>query len=214
MIVGTVQVAFAPSLTVEILPGALRQFQAEAPEVEVASARPLQRRDVAGAAGRQDRCGSDDSPRPDRLAPVSFEPLHEYALCLAVHPAHPLARVRKVKTQTLLSERLLGYSKSEYPEYHERLRDLFKPFGQPQIVYRRARQFDQFDRGRRSRARGGAGAGIPRLFDGATAEAARLIPAPPPLPVGVARKKGTRSDLVNRFIAAARRCRRSKSNDL
>jgi DNA-binding transcriptional LysR family regulator len=208
------RVAFAPSLTVEILPGALRQFQAEAPEVKVNLHDLSSEEMLQGLRDGKIDLALMIHPGPTALRGLLFEPLHEYALCLAVHPAHPLARVRTVKTQALLSERLLGYSKKEYPEYHERLRALFKPFGEGPALT------EEHDSSTSLIAAVEAGRGVALVpeslgcLTGPRLKLRRLIPAPPPLPVGVARKKGTSSDLVNRFIAAARRCRRSKSNEL
>jgi DNA-binding transcriptional LysR family regulator len=56
-----------------------------------------------------------------------FEELRRYAVCVAVHPAHPLARTRKVGLEQIAAERLIAYTLADYPEYHAWLSDLFAP---------------------------------------------------------------------------------------
>ena len=50
------------------------------------------------------------------LAGLVFEELHRFAVCVAVHPAHPLARVRKVGLEQVGNERLIAYTLADYPE--------------------------------------------------------------------------------------------------
>jgi len=43
---------------------------------------------------------------PKVMDGLVFEELHRYAVCVAVHPAHPLARARKVGLEQVANERL------------------------------------------------------------------------------------------------------------
>jgi DNA-binding transcriptional LysR family regulator len=44
------------------------------------------------------------------LAGIAFEELRRSAVCVAMHPAHPLARARKVSLERVAKERLVGYT--------------------------------------------------------------------------------------------------------
>jgi hypothetical protein len=66
---------------------------------------------------------------------LTFEELRRYAVCVAVHPSHPLARVRKVGLAQIVKERLVAYTLADYPEYHAWLANLFAPLKRsPQIA--------------------------------------------------------------------------------
>ena len=60
---------------------------------------------------------------------VVFEKLASYPLYCAVAASHPLAKKRAISARQMKEERLIGYSRDEYPEYHAWLREIFRPFG-------------------------------------------------------------------------------------
>ncbi len=238
---GVVHVAYAPSLTVEILPRALRLFQSQMPAARVilhdlsteemleglrqgkldlalmiepgqkalgtaraGSPLPVEARAGSAPPAEETKPGAQ---RTGRHTWLIFEELHRYPLCLAASPAHPLARARKVRLEHLVSERLIAYSKADYPEYHDRLISLFKPFNQlPEIA-------EEHDSSTSLIAAVEAGRGVALVpaslgcLAGPRLKLRGLIPEPRPLVVGVARKKGSSSKMLEAFIAAARACR-------
>ena len=131
---GQVRVGYAPSLSVEILPKALKLFEQENPGTRVAlhdcsteeCGRMLLDRklDVALSVKL--------AGRPWRG--VIFEKLASYPLCCAMAASHPLATKRTMPARQIKDERLIGYSRDEYPEYHAWLRLTFKPFGFDPVV--------------------------------------------------------------------------------
>jgi DNA-binding transcriptional LysR family regulator len=124
-----------------------------------------------------------------------------------VHAAHPLARARKIRLGQVAKERLIAYTLAEYPEYHAWIAELFAPFPQPPHIV------EEHDSATSLIAAVEAGRGVAlvsRRFDclaGPRLKIRPLHPAPPPLVVGVARRKGTNSVLTESFIAAARRAK-------
>jgi LysR family transcriptional regulator, benzoate and cis,cis-muconate-responsive activator of ben and cat genes len=204
---GEINVAYAPSLTVQILPGTLRLFQGESPAVRV-NLHDLSTEEMLEGL----REGTLDvalmiHPGQKNLRGLLFEELYCYPLCLAAHPAHPLARGRQVKLQQILSERLIAYSKAGYPEYYERLASVFKPLG------RMPRVAEEHDSSTSLIAAVEAGRGVALVpaslgcLAGPRLKLRSLTPAPEALVVGLARRKGPASTVVERFIAAARACR-------
>jgi DNA-binding transcriptional LysR family regulator len=126
---GQVRVGYAPSLTVEILPRALKLFEQAHPGARVALldcsteeyGRKLLERKIDVALGVKP-CGR-------MWRGVVFEKLATYPLYCAVAASHPLARKRAISARQMKDERVIGYSRDEYPEYHAWLREVFRPFG-------------------------------------------------------------------------------------
>ncbi len=210
---GEINVAYAPSLTVQVLPGTLRLFQGESPGVRV-NLHDLSTEEMFKGL-REDKLDVALMIHPGQksLTGLAFEELYTYPLCLAAHPTHPLARERRVKLRDVLSERLIAYSKADYPEYHERLQALFAPFGRvPQVA-------EEHDSSTSLIAAIEAGRGVALVpaslgcLAGPRLRLRSLTPAPAALVVGLARKKGASSKVVERFIAAARACRDSSRSN-
>jgi DNA-binding transcriptional LysR family regulator len=126
---GLVRVGYAPSLTVEILPRALKLFEQAHPGTRVALhdcsteeyGRMLLERKLDVAMGVK--------PAGRMWRGAVFEKLAAYPLCCAVAASHPLAKKRAISAREMKEERLIGYSRDEYPEYHAWLREIFRPFG-------------------------------------------------------------------------------------
>jgi DNA-binding transcriptional LysR family regulator len=131
---GQVRVGYAPSLTVEILPRALKLFEQQNPGTRVAlrdcsteeCGRLLLDRKLDVALGVR--------PAGRMWRGVAFEKLAGYPLCCAVAASHPLAKKRAIPARQIKEERLIGYSRDEYPEYHAWLRETFRPFGFDPVV--------------------------------------------------------------------------------
>jgi len=206
----TLELAYAPSLAVEILPGILREFQRQAPQIRVnlhdlSTQQMIEglHRDTLGLALMID-------PGAARLRGLQFEELYCYPLRLAVHPSHPLASRRAVKVPDLVSERIIAYSKSEYPEYHERIAGLFSKTGPlPQMA-------EEHDSSTALIASVEAGRGVAFVpaslgcLTGPRLKLLRLEPAPESLKIGLARRKGVASAVVEAFTTAARACKVEK----
>jgi LysR family transcriptional regulator, benzoate and cis,cis-muconate-responsive activator of ben and cat genes len=200
---GEIQVGYAPSITVQILPQALRIFQAEFPGVKVAL-HDLSTEEMVTQlrAGKLDVALVVRLPEK-KLRGLRFVELARYALCVAVAPGHPLAHLRRVKLPAVAGEPLIVYDRENYPEYHEGLEKLYGEFGRkPHIA-------EEHEGGSGLVAAVEAGRGIALVPDclactvGPRLKLIRLIPAGPPIIVGVAVKKGPVPAIVDKFIAAA-----------
>jgi DNA-binding transcriptional LysR family regulator len=140
------------------------------------------------------------------MAGLTFEELRQYAVCVAVPAKHPLAAARKVSLKQLVNEPLIAYSRADYHDYHVMIEPLFARLKrQPEIA-------EEHDGATSLIASVGAGRGFAFVtetftsFAGSQVKILPLVPAPPPLAVGVAylKKKavlaGTRD-----FVLAAKR---------
>lgn len=93
---GELRVGYAPSLTVEILPAALRKFQETNPGVRVALHDLSTREMLAGLSADRLDLALLVKPGKSALTGLRFEELRRYAWCLAVAVTHPLAKGRVV----------------------------------------------------------------------------------------------------------------------
>lgn len=133
--VGEIHIGYAPSLTVRILPQALRKFQEQFPHVRV-SLHDLSTEEMLAWLGENKlQVALTVRPPTRSLRGFRFAELARYAMCVAVTPKHALARAKNVTLEQVAREPLIGYSRKDYPEYHAMLEKMFAPVGrQPRIV--------------------------------------------------------------------------------
>ena len=200
---GEIQVGYAPSLTVQVLPQALRSFQNEFPGVRVAL------HDLStGEMLAQLRAGKLDvallvQPPEKSLRGLHWDELARYPLCAAVSPQHPFAGRKVVALAAAAGEPLIAYNRRDYPEYHAQTVVLFAGIGaKPHIA-------EEHEGVTGLIAAVEAGRGI-ALVPGSLAcmvgprlKIIPLDPAPPPLLVGAASRTDHRTETVQKFIAAA-----------
>ena len=122
---GELNVGYSPSPTVELLPPALGAFQKAVPRVTV------RLHDLAGnelADGLRRgllELAIMQRPMGANGVGLAFEPLHAYPICLAVAPAHPLAKLKAVPLARLAGEKLVVFRRREYADYHALLERVF-----------------------------------------------------------------------------------------
>ncbi len=200
---GEIHVGYAPSLTVEVLPRALRRFQNGNPGIRVRLHDLSTQEMLSGLREGKLQVGLMIQMSPRVMHGLGFQELRRYAVCVAVNPAHPLARARKVGLEQVANERLITYTLADYPEYHAWLVDLFSTLKRsPQIA-------EEHDSATSLIASVEAGHGVALVqqgfdcFAGPRLKVRPLTPAPPPFVVGVAYRKETNSPVTKNFIAAA-----------
>ena len=204
---GEIHVGYAPSLTVELLPRALRYFRESNPGVRV-QLHDLSTREMLQAL-REGKLQVALLVQVSSKALVGlvFEELQCQPVCVAVHPAHPLARARRVGLEQVTKEQLITFTLADYPEHQAWIADLFAPLNRsPQIV----EEHDSITSLIAAVESGKGVALIAQPLNGLGSPRLRirpLQPAPPPLVVGVAYCKKFRSAASDNFIAAARRAK-------
>lgn len=126
---GELHVGYAPSLTVQILPRALRRFQAERPGVRVSLHDLSTEEMLAGLRENRLHLALMVQPTGAKLRGLRFHELARYPLCAAVAPGHRLARSRSLSLAKMAAEPLIGYSRADYPEYHVAIEEIFAKLG-------------------------------------------------------------------------------------
>jgi DNA-binding transcriptional LysR family regulator len=201
---GEIHVGYAPSLTVRILPAALRRFQARFPNVRVVL-HDLSTAEMLARLGETKlHVALTVRPPAKRLGRLSFVEIARYELRVAVAPNHPQAKLKAVTLRQLASEPLIGLSRQDYPEYHVEMKKLFAAAGhRPNFV-------EEHEDGTSVIAAVEAGRGVAFVPDsmacmtGPRLKLLPLKPAAPPILVGALSLKETPSDLIKEFVAAAK----------
>src|SRR6266550_4808827 len=124
---GEIHVGYAPSLTVELLPRALRYFRESNPAVRVQLHDFSTQEMLRGLNDGKLHAALLVQVPPKALAGLVFEELQRQPVCVAVHPAHPLARERRVGLEQIAKERLIAFTRADYPEHHTWIADLLAP---------------------------------------------------------------------------------------
>ena len=118
---------YAGSPTVRILPPTLRAFQAESPQVRVRLHDLSTEEMLAGLRDGKLQIALLVCPTPALLRGLGFAELTRLAICLAVSPKHPLARARSVTPAEVAKQPLIGFSRADYPDYHQLIESIFAP---------------------------------------------------------------------------------------
>ena len=204
---GEIHVGYAPSLTVELLPRALKRFRETSPGVRVQLHDLSTQEMLHGLREGKLQVALLVRVPSQALTGLDFEELQRHRVCVAMHPAHPLAQARRVGLEHVARERLVAFTLADYPEHQAWIAGLFAPLKRsPQIV-------EEHDSITSLIAAVESGRGVAVLaqpFNGLASPRLKirpLQPAPPPLAVGIAYRKKSRSKTTGNFIEAVRRAR-------
>jgi DNA-binding transcriptional LysR family regulator len=116
-----------------------------------------------------------------------FEKLRAYPVCVALGATHRLVRAGRIGLEELNRERLMVYSRGEYPEYHQWLKGLFG-----RAIQGLLENAEEHDSGTSLIAAVEAGRGVAIVASvfssvaGQRLKLRELQPSPAPLVVGVA----------------------------
>ncbi len=124
---GQLRVGYAPSLTVEFLPRALKFFAQDCPGVRVSL------HDLSSVEG-VDRLKSRKidvalMPPHGGTRGIVFEKIVSYHIFAAVSVTHRLAAKRSLPVSQFGKEPFIAYSREDYPEYIEWIQEMFRPYG-------------------------------------------------------------------------------------
>jgi LysR family transcriptional regulator, benzoate and cis,cis-muconate-responsive activator of ben and cat genes len=201
---GELQVGYAPTPSVRILPPTLRAFQAQMPNVRVRLHDLSSEEMIAGLASGKLEIAIMVRPTRAMLRGLRFEELTRDVICLAMPPKHPLARHRVVTRAEVAREPLIAFSRKDYPDYHELLDHIFAG---TKLKLRLAEEHDSAA-SLIAAVEAGAGVAITSRSLGCTAGSRlKLIPLSPPavpLVIGAAWCNGKLNPIADRFLQSAK----------
>jgi DNA-binding transcriptional LysR family regulator len=200
----TIDVGYAPSLSVQILPQILRIFEQTQPLVRV------RLHDLSSSEMQQGlRDGSLQAaflalPRQVQRGDLSYAKLQSHPVCVAMPAHHPLAKKRKISLTELFTHRLIGYNQRDYAEYHQWLETLSPTRKKPTL----AEEYDSMTSLITAIESGRGVALVSKslsCFSGPRLQYRPLSPAPEPFHVAIAwREKGLKKS-TRALISAAQR---------
>ncbi len=202
-----IHVGYAPSLTVEILPGALRFCQQAHPHTRI-RLHDLSTEEMLQGLREKKLHAALIVKLPARMmSGVVFEELRRYPICVALPLNHRLAKLKTVPLEKILNEPLLGYTQKDYPEYHDLLTETFGKSG------RGVRLAEEHDTATSLIASVESGSGVALVhrgfecLSGQRLKIRPITPAPAPLVVGIALPGGPLARPGRKFLAAVRQVR-------
>ena len=111
-------VGYAPSPTVEILPPTLRAFRESSPGVKV-TLHDMTSAEMLNALRKEEIHLAMLVSQPTNVVPgISYFPLRNYRVGVAVAPGHPFTQREHVSTAEIVDQPLVAYSRKEYNDYH------------------------------------------------------------------------------------------------
>ena len=200
---GELHVGYAPSLTVQILPRALRRFQGELPGVRVALHDLSTEEMLTGLRDRRLNVALMVAPEGSQLRGLRFHEIARYPICVGVAPGHRFARSRAVTLQKIVTEPFIAYSRADYPEYHEGLAKMFAPVGRIPAI---AEEHDSVTSLIAAVEAGRGIALVPSCMACLAGPRLKILPVTPPLGpvvVGAVCRKTGGSPIAQKFVDAA-----------
>jgi DNA-binding transcriptional LysR family regulator len=201
---GELNVGYAPSPTVRLLPATLRRFQERCPGVRARLHDMTTGEMIAGIMDASLSIALSVRPTPAMLRGLRFEELVRDSICLAVSPRHPFARMQFVTLDRAVREPFVAYNAVEYPEYRPMLVKLFEKTGrQPKIV-------EELDSGTSMVAAIEAGQGVAMMpqslgcIAGGRLSLVALDPPAPPVVIGALWRGTKLSGVALDFLECAR----------
>ncbi len=116
---GSVRIGYAPSLTAEFLPRALRLFEAERPGVRVALHDLSSEECVQRLVDNKLDLALSVTRKGLAARGIKFEPLTRYSVMCAVGPDHALAKKRAVTLAEIRQHKLMIFASDDFPEYRD-----------------------------------------------------------------------------------------------
>ncbi len=197
-------VGFSPSPTVDILAESLRAFQERHPEVKVSLHDMTSCEMLEGLAGGTLQAALMVRPDYRPVRGLHFEKLRTYRMGVLLPAKHPLAAKKSLTAAVVAKERLVSYSLEEYPDY---ARLVSQVLGLKKGRFQPAEECDGVTSLIAAVESGRGVAVVAESIVGMTGLRARfvpLVPAPPPLEVGVAYRKALLTPGVGRFVETVR----------
>ncbi len=195
-----IHVGYAPSLTIQILPRALRAFQAKFPKARVQLHDLSTEEMLADLRSGKLQVSLMVHPPGKMLRGLHFRELARYPISVALAPKHPLAKLSSISLEQLSKEPLIAYSRKDYPEYHDMIDELFSGKHKPRIAEEHDGVMSIITAVESERGF----ALVPQCVESMAGPRVKLIPlkpAPKPIPVGATWKND--DGLTKEFIAAA-----------
>lgn len=194
-------VGYAPSPTLEILPAALRRFRKVEPEAQVLLHDLSTGEMLSGLRDESLDVALLVIDHARTSPEIRVEKLTEFPMGVLLPLDHPLSQAKAIKVGEIAGDDFVAYSEREYPDYHKFLYKLFQP------TKRKPRIAVEVDGAASLTTAVSSGRGIAIVadtFDTLAAGCAAFVPltpCPPPLQLQIGVRRRENSPLVRKFIS-------------
>jgi LysR family transcriptional regulator, benzoate and cis,cis-muconate-responsive activator of ben and cat genes len=197
-----INVGYAPSHTVDLLPRALGSFRDRFPGVRV-TLHDLSAEEMLPLL-LQKKLDIALTLPPHRLPrELEMKELERYEMCVAVGPMHSLAKSKFVSLDQMATEPIAAYTRKDYPHYHKRLEKVFGTIGRRPHI---GSEHDSITSLIAAVAVGSGFALVPSCLSGMVGSRLKLLklrPALPPMSIVALWRKDAETESLTAFIAAA-----------
>jgi LysR family transcriptional regulator, benzoate and cis,cis-muconate-responsive activator of ben and cat genes len=197
-----INVGYALSGTVEILPRALRTFRGSFPGVRVAL-HDLSAKEMLALLLQKTLDIALTVPPRKLPRELDMKELERYEPCVAVGATHPLAKLKFVSLGQMAPEPVATLTRKDYPDYNEHLKKLFVTIGRKPRI---GSEHDDVTSLLAAVAAGHGFAIVLSCVSGMTGPRLKLLklrPALPPRSIVALWRKDAETESVRAFIAAA-----------
>jgi len=194
-------VGYAPSPTLEILPAALRSFRRLEPDAQVLLHDLSTGEMLTGLRDASLDLALLVMDHPRTPPELRLEKLTALPLGVLLPLDHPLSPARAIRVAEIAGDDFVAYCEKDYPDYHRLLRRLFQP------TKRRPRIAVEVDGATSLTTAVSSGRGIAIVTDTFGTLAAGcavfvpLRPCPPPLQLQIAVRRRESNPLVQKFVS-------------
>jgi DNA-binding transcriptional LysR family regulator len=194
-------VGYAPSPTLEVLPAALRRYRKTETGVQVLLHDLSTSEMLAGLRDESLDVALLVIDHTRTTPDIRIEKLTEFPMGVLLPLDHPLSRAKAIKVGEIAKEDFVAYSEKEYPDYHKFLKKLF------QSTRHKPRIGVEVDGAASLTTAVASGRGIAIVADtfgtlaAGCAAFVPLTPCPPPLQLQIAVRRRETNPLVQKFIS-------------
>jgi len=129
-----IRIGYAPSLTLKILPEVLRQLRDRRSDIKIQLVDSSTSDMVEQLQSRELDLALVVYPGKQALQGLHFRELVHYPACAILPVGHRLSDRQTIRINEIQDEPLVGFTKSEYPEFHRWVSEIFEEVkGNPRI---------------------------------------------------------------------------------
>jgi DNA-binding transcriptional LysR family regulator len=193
-------VGYAPSPTLEVLPAALRRYRKIESEVQVLLHDLSTGEMLAGLRDESLDLALLVIDHTRTTPELRLEKLTEFPMGVLLPLDHPLSRAQAIRVEEIAGDDFIAYSEREYPDYHTFLTKLFRSTKRKPHI---AAQVDGATSLTTAVASGRGIAIVADTFNTLAAGCAAFVPltpCPPPLQLQIAVRRRETNSLVRKFV--------------
>ncbi|MGJ3241849.1 MAG: LysR family transcriptional regulator [Opitutales bacterium] len=124
-----IRIGYAPSLTLKVLPNVLRQLRRLKGDMTIHLADSSTRDMIERLQRKELDFALVVYPGEQALGDLNFREIARHPACAILPVGHPASFKKSISIEAIKHEPLIGFTQSEYPEFHRWVTDIFRKTG-------------------------------------------------------------------------------------